>query len=188
MAGKVKLGQCYFHCKEFMTCFFTATRTCIFFFFSTNIYALELTLNIFGSKRFRTEKHILANVTLVSFFDLNPFIWTIIPPPLPQGFTLVLFSIRQPFSKIIKNSPYKTRGRFFKKINIKKKGKTFHKKEKQQKKVFHSCVAVLSLLYFFMFENSMSMCHTDFFFPFLWLLISFYFLYGDFQAGAVQFR
>lgn len=77
----------------------------------------------------------------------------------------------------------------FQKRNLKKKG-NIPQKEKQQKKVFHRCVAVLSLLYFSCLKTP---CHcatliSFFFFFFVWLLISFYFLYGDFHAGAVQFR
>lgn len=46
-----------------------------------------------------------------------------------------------------------------KKKNKHKKGKTFHKKEKKKVQTF-SCIKFTLLL---KFENSMSMCHTDYF-------------------------
>lgn len=80
--------------------------------------------------------------------------------------------------------------KIFQKRNIKKKGKTFHKKKNNKKSLPRTCSCIKFTL-FFMFENSMSLCHTDFSPPpffFVRLLISFYFLYGGFHAGAVKFR
>lgn len=121
------------------------------------------------------------------------------PSSVLQGFTVVLFLMRRThFKNDIRYSHFKIKRqmRFFKKEKeTLKKGKTFHKKEKITKKSLPRTCSCIKFTLFFMFENSMSMCHTDFFFfpsffpPFfVWLLISFYFLYGDFHAGAVQFR
>lgn len=107
------------------------------------------------------EKHILANVTQVSFVD--SFIWTIIFIRVHH----CCFWWDTPFKMTLQIFITNKRQRRFLKKNKKKhwkKGKTFHKKKNDKKKVFHKRVAVLSLPYFFMFENSMSMCHTDIFF------------------------
>lgn len=177
MARQVKLGQCYFHCKEFMTCplFFVF----FFFFFYKSIYALDITLNILAVK-VRTP----IGVWKAHFGKRDPSviywlnIWT--TPPQRVHHCLVYFLIRHPFSKVKLQN--KRQMRFFKKEL--KKGKTFHNEEKQQKKVFH--VAVLSL-FFSCLKLHVNVPHWFFFFPFLWLLISFYFLYGGFFFMQVLF-
>lgn len=169
MARQVKLGQCYFHCKEFMTC---PLFLFFFFFFYKSIYALDITLNILAVK-VRTP----IGVWKAHFGKRDPSviywlnIWT--TPPQRVHHCLVYFLIRHPFSKVKLQN--KRQMRFFKKEL--KKGKTFHNEEKQQKKVFH--VAVLSL-FFSCLKLHVNVPHWFFFFPFLWLLISFYFLYGGF--------